>query len=492
MSSFNKPISGADLAEFEALAGLTTADVKCGTSRWERKKAALKATNGSTPSKRSRSETESCSPSKASDRFIPHRPAMDMASAGANLFGSENSADAKASEYHKMLETGLLSQGDAPREHRVLAFRAKPPVAEDSASCNTEVLYSCNKSAADKPRAKVTRQIPSAPSRILDAPDLLDDYYLNLISWSSENMIAVALGPAVYLWNAKTGAIDELMALENESDYVCSLDWIPGGTHLAIGTAGAQTQLWDATAQKQVRSMNGHSDRVSCLSWNQHILSSGSKDTTIVNHDVRIQNHHVATLQGHTQEVCGLKWSPEGHQLASGGNDNMLCIWDAAASGRTGAVQTPKFQCVEHQAAVKALAWSPHERNLVASGGGTADRCIKFWNSQTGSCLNSIDTGSQVCSLLWNPHEKEILSSHGFSKNELCLWKYPTMAKVKELTGHTARVLHMAAGPTGQVVSAGADETLRFWDVFGEAPDAKKSKSGLASGGSFNSTMQIR
>jgi cell division cycle 20, cofactor of APC complex len=359
-----------------------------------------------------------------------------------------------------------------------------------------EVLYSASRSAADKPKssAKSLRHIPSAPTRILDAPDLLDDYYLNLVSWSSENIIAVALGPAVYLWNAKTGTIEELMALEDESDYVCSLEWIPGGTHLAVGTASAATQLWDATALKQVRSMDGHSDRISSMAWNNHILSTGSKDTTIVHHDVRIQSHQVGTLKGHTQEVCGLKWSPEGHALASGGNDNLLCIWDAAAAGqRSNVVQQPKFSLGEHCAAVKALAWSPHERNLVASGGGTADRCIKFWNTQTGSMLNSIDTGSQVCSLLWNPHEKEILSSHGFSKNELCLWKYPSMCKVKELTGHTARVLHMATSPNGSsVVSAGADETLRFWDVFGDAPEAKKAKSGLSAGGSFNSTMQIR
>ncbi len=73
--------------------------------------------------------------------------------------------------------------------------------------------------------------------------------------------------------------------------------------------------------------------------------------------------------------MCGLKWSPEGHQLASGGNDNFLCIWDAAASGsRAQPVQAPKFRCGEHMAAVKALAWSPHERNLIASGGGTADK----------------------------------------------------------------------------------------------------------------------
>ena len=50
----------------------------------------------------------------------------------------------------------------------------------------------------------------------------------------------------------------------------------------------------------------------------------------------------------------------------------------------------------------------------------------------------------QVCALQWSKHEREILSSHGFSQNQLCLWKYPSMVKMAELTGHTSRVLHLA------------------------------------------------
>jgi len=50
----------------------------------------------------------------------------------------------------------------------------------------------------------------------------------------------------------------------------------------------------------------------------------------------------------------------------------------------------------EHTAAVKAIAWSPHVHGLLASGGGTADRCIRFWNTTTNSHLSCIDTGSQV------------------------------------------------------------------------------------------------
>jgi cell division cycle protein 20 (cofactor of APC complex) len=145
-----------------------------------------------------------------------------------------------------------------------------------------------------------------------------------------------------------------------------------------------------------------------------------------------------------------------------------LSIWDAAA-----AQQRHNFH--HHTAAVKALAWCPFLPNVLASGGGTADRTIRFWNTQTGTLLNTVDTKSQVCSLLWSKKKKELLSSHGFSQNQLTLWKYPSMTKVTELTGHTSRVLHTAMSADGTtVVSAAADETLRFWKVFGEESEGKK------------------
>jgi len=143
-------------------------------------------------------------------------------------------------------------------------------------------------------------------------------------------------------------------------------------------------------------------------------------------------------------------------------------------------------------AAVKALAWCPFQSNLLATGGGGSDRCIKFWNTHTGACLNSVDTGSQVCALLWNKNERELLSSHGFTQNQLTLWKYPSMVKMAELTGHTSRVLFMAQSPDGcTVASAAADETLRFWNVFG-APEAPKPAAKASHTGMFNSFNHIR
>ena len=166
-------------------------------------------------------------------------------------------------------------------------------------------------------------------------------------------------------------------------------------------------------------------------------------------------------LSGHKQEVCGLKWNGTDGQLASGGNDNRLLIWD-----KTNPVPLHKFS--EHTAAVKAIAWSPHQRCTLASGGGTADRRFKFWNTTTGTCTQDVDTGSQVCNLAWSKNSNEIVSTHGYSQNQIVVWKYPSMQQVVSLTGHTYRVLYLAMSPDGQVIVTGAgDETLRFWNCFG-------------------------
>ncbi|XP_065850155.1 cell division cycle 20.2, cofactor of APC complex-like [Euphorbia lathyris] len=187
-------------------------------------------------------------------------------------------------------------------------------------------------------------------------------------------------------------------------------------------------------------------------------------DGQVINNDVRISSHIVETFRGHHGEVCGLKWSPSGQQLASGGNDNLVHIWDRSVASSTQWLH----RLEDHTSTVKALAWCPFQRNLLATGGGVGDRCIKFWNTRTGACLNSVYTGSEVCSLLWNKHERELLSSHGFTRNQLTLWKYQSMVKMGELTGHTSRLLCMTQSPDGSTVATVAgDKTLQFWNVFG-------------------------
>ncbi|KAF3620019.1 Cell division cycle 20.2, cofactor of APC complex, partial [Capsicum annuum] len=137
----------------------------------------------------------------------------------------------------------------------------------------------------------------------------------------------------------------------------------------------------------------------------------------IINNDVRSRSHVVGKYRGHTQEICGLKWSESGQQLASGGNDNLVHI-RSLSMGYPNNSRQWIHRMTDHTDAVKTLSWCPFQSKLVASGGGVGDQCIKFWNTNIRACLNTFDTGSQVYSLLWNRHERKLLSSHGFTGNQ--------------------------------------------------------------------------
>ncbi|XP_045499370.1 cell division cycle protein 20 homolog [Colias croceus] len=407
-------------------------------------------------------------PNKA-DRFIPSRSNSNYDLCHYML----NRDEEKNKEIAQSTTVENISRALNDTEPgKLLQYGCKAPAPPEGYQNRLRVVYSQAKVPSSV--KNTTRYIPQLPDRILDAPDIIDDYYLNLVDWSASNILAVALNNAVYLWNAGTGQIEELLTLEG-SNTVSSVAWVQGGgSHLAVGTSSSTVELWDCEKMKKLRIMDGHTGRVSSLAWNLYVVSSGARDGKIVHHDVRQRKHDVASIRAHFFEVCGLKWSPDGKYLASGGNDNLLNIWPIE-QGQHYSQPQYLYSFNQHQAAVKGLAWCPWNSGLLASGGGTADRTLRIWNVKTGTNLATVDTKSQVCSVVWSTHYKELVTGHGYAHNQLVLWRYPTLARVAELDGHVARVLHLALSPDGTtVLSAGADETLRLWKCFMLDPSKKK------------------
>lgn len=325
---------------------------------------------------------------------------------------------------------------------------------------------------------KKFRQIAKIPYRVLDAPSLADDFYYDLIDWSSSDILAVALGKSIFLTDNNTGDVVHLCDTENE---FTSLSWVGAGSHLAVGQGDGLVEIYDVIKRKCIRTLSGHMDRVACLSWNNHVLSSGSRDRSILHRDVRVPDSFFERIETHTQEVCGLKWNSESNKLVSGGNDNMVYVYD-------GTLKNPTLSFSEHTAAVKAMAWSPHKRGVLGTGGGTADRKLKVWNTTTGAKVSDVDTGSQVCNMVWSKNTDEIVTSHGYSRYNLTIWDYQTMDPVAILKGHSFRVLHLTLSADGTTVVSGAgDETLRYWKVF-EKPKIRTNPSSVI----FSSFNQIR
>lgn len=347
------------------------------------------------------------------------------------------------------------------------------------------------------------------PSRILDAPGLEDDFYLNLLDWCPiSNQLAVGLAEELFLWNAATGKATPVTRLP-EDDRVTAVCWLANGI-LAMGTKAGRLELIDVERSTRLLTIKSHTARIAVLASSAHggtphLFSSGGRDRSIVHYDMRCPApgpnrssplmdvpfssstagtrpaHSTPPIMigrvcgAHQQEVCGLEWEARpGGLLASGGNDNQLFIWDARH------LMSPLLSGgTEHAAAIKALAWSPHQRGLLASGGGTADRTIKFWCTRTSSSasavgdptpMSSLQTtlaSSQVCNMLWSPHDAELITAHGFSEHQCVRWSYPSMKVTGLLRGHEQRILHIALSPDGTTVVTGSgDETLRFWPVF--------------------------
>ncbi|KIK68214.1 hypothetical protein GYMLUDRAFT_91777 [Collybiopsis luxurians FD-317 M1] len=417
------------------------------------------------------------------DRFITSRDAEnDVAATLEQLHLNPKSA----SPGHT---ARLAAATGVPLNRRILGYHEPPPAASSDKSLAQQREFA--KPLYARPGAVPTstgsstnksRKIPTQPERVLDAPGMVDDFYLNLLSWSCQNALAVGLEASTYIWRADTGAVT-LVGEAPEGSYVSSVDFSNDGMFLGIGLGQGDVELWDVETGQKLRTMSGHQAQIATLSWNQHLLTSGCGDGSIWHHDVRIPRHKVMELLGHTGEVCGLKWRSDGELLASGGNDNVVNIWDGRLGDvGEGARGSAKWTKRNHTAAVKGLAWCPWQPNLLASGGGTNDATIHVWNSTTGARLHTQKTPSQITSLLWAPHKKELLSTHGYPNNSIMIHAYPSMERIAEIRdAHDSRVLFSCVGPAGDVVcTAAGDENLKFWriwDVTGESAGKKRKEN---------------
>ena len=192
------------------------------------------------------------------DRHVPMRSAMDLEVSAFEVEQAtspgcgqpEVNASPAKEEYKRLLAKNLFrGQGS---HNRILSFgcagssggslpSSPSNVTGSGDEVSLRLLYARNRMAGIGTSQRGGRYIPQTPERILDAPDLIDDYYLNLLDWNANNVLAVALGDSVYLWNASTGDITPLMQAQGNGVHITSIAWAPDGTNrMAIGTSDHQ------------------------------------------------------------------------------------------------------------------------------------------------------------------------------------------------------------------------------------------------------------
>lgn len=324
-----------------------------------------------------------------SDRFIPNRLQLDIANAQHFMLSKSNTLS-RLSCKHLDAQNDFISHVGGPTSYSSALGKLLSPgspihLLPLSKGPGTAATTFTPTQLYKTPyfRSIGRSPISSTPELVLDAPGMMDDYYLNLLDWSDENILAVGLADCVYLWNAETHSITQLMqtsdtALQGgiHSDarvYISSVHFLKGrGFMLAIGLSNGFVQLWDIFSRKLIFQVDEAyhygmdylentvstglddtllpSNRVSSLSSTEtHVLSAGSRYGQIRNYDLRLpfSSSLTSVYQGHSQEVCGLEWNSNDTSLASGGNDNVVFIWDARNS------DTFLQRLTRHSAAVK-------------------------------------------------------------------------------------------------------------------------------------------
>ncbi|KAH8811584.1 WD40-repeat-containing domain protein [Xylogone sp. PMI_703] len=317
------------------------------------------------------------------------------------------------------------------------------------------------------------------PSRILDAPDLRSDFYCTLLAYSSScQTIAVGLGPTVYGWSESTKAF----LLENPvlgDSWPTSLAFSSdegGKCILACGRSDGSLRLRSIYESTYPRFTILHPYPIAIVAWKPTLtmrcsrnpsmegvavanetLLAGDDDGNVFVYFVEwptvqeVAKYRwsgamtlIARIKTHSLKICCLSWSQDGTMFATGGNDDICCLYDSyvitlpsyaenekvffakfpiaddqvhtleANESFRGFIPCIEKYCWEHNAAVKAIAFCPWNKTLVATGAGNGDRCIRFFDATSGACLAMIDVSAQVTSLIWSTSQREIAATFGF------------------------------------------------------------------------------
>jgi WD40 repeat protein len=266
-----------------------------------------------------------------------------------------------------------------------------------------------------------------------------------------------------------TGKIRTFMGHKDEAWGVA---FHPTRPLMATGSLDRTILIWDLETGKTLHTLRGHVGGVRKVSFSPdgQRLASASDDKTIKLWDWENQDEAVATLHGHEAMVTAVAVSPvDGNVLASASNDKTVRLWNLADRKEIKALQG-------HTDTVYRVSFSPDGRHVVSGG---RDHSIMMWEATTGKLVHDIRGAhmSGVLDVVFSPDGRRLASAS--NDRTVRIWDASNGQELLSLKGHPSIVYSVAFSPDGRsLVSAGAG-AVYLWEQ--PSPEAETSRTGLPS-----------